>query len=333
MPGAQLTTTGTVQFQQIPTQAQGSDTKFLTVDASGNVHWNTAGGAALGCATADYVVKSTGSSSACSIIYDNGSKVSVNNTSGFGEFDVLQTGGQHILLGGGANTGSEIKFLNFGTNHFSIYNNGSSEMVFAETSALAQTNTAGFTLMTIDAGGLVTATDFSATGSGGFLDVVNDLDSIDHIRPLRQFNQKTNKTELVNDASTYPSMIGVKGKNGVYTTDLGNLTSLNTGAIRELRQETKSEKQMLEARINRLENLVSQLTGQNLGEMEFTASSIAYRGIESYYIVDARIKPNSVINISGLSDYTIVSQGEGGFGIKFSQPLSSDVHFTYSSRY
>jgi hypothetical protein len=316
-----------------PTGANGANGSNGANGATGPTGPTGTGGGALGCTTNNYVVKATTTGSSCSIIYDNGSAVSVNNTAGFGEFDVLQPGGEHILLGGGSNTGSEIKFLNFGTNHFSIYNNGSGEMTFAETSNFAQTNTAGYTLMTIDAGGLVTATDFSATGSGGFLDVMNDLDSIDHIRPLRKVNPKTNKTELVNDASTYPSMVAVKTKNGDYKTDIGNLSSLNTGAIRELRQEAKSRDEMLEARIDRLENLVSQLTGRQLGQMPFTASTTAYRGIESYYIVDARIRPGSAITISGLSDYTIVSQGEGGFGIKFSQPLGSDVKFTYSSAY
>jgi hypothetical protein len=291
------------------------------------------GTGALACNTANYVVKSTGNSSACSIIYDDGTAVSVANTSGFGTFDVLQTGGQHVLLGGGTNTGSEIKFLNFGTNHFSIYNNGAADMVFAETSALAQTNTAGTTLMTINSGGLVTASDFSATTSGGFLDVMNDLDSIDHIRPLLRRNAKTNQTQLVNDASTYPSMVGIKQSNGSYATDLGNLSSLNTGAIRALRQETKTRDQMLEDRIAQLERLVTQLTGQPLGHNRFTTSTTAYKGIQSYYVVDARITPTSTINITGLTGYTIVNQGTGGFGLQFTQPLTTDVNFTYSSQY
>ena len=187
--------------------------------------------------------------------------------------------------------------------------------------------------MTVSTGGYVTAGDFYSTYSGAYLDVMNDLDSIDHIRPIRQINPNTKKEVLVNDPSTYPSMIGVKAKNGEYKTDMGNLSTFNTGAIRELRQETKSRDQMLESRIDRLENLVSQLTGHPLDQMEFTASSVAYSGVESYYIVDARIKPTSVISISGLSGYTIVSQGEGGFGIKFGSPLSSDVKFTYTSKY
>ena len=287
----------------------------------------------VACATANYVVKSTGVSTACSIIYDDGTAVSVANTAGFGTLDVLQTGGQHILLGGGNVTGSEIKFLNFGTNHFSIYNDGNSEMTFAETSALAQPNTPGNVIMTIDAGGLVTGADFSATASGGFLDVMNDLDSIDNIRPLLRRNAKTNKVELVNDASTYPAMVGIKQHNGNYATDMVNLASLNTGAIRALRQETKTRDQMLEDRIAQLEQLVTQLTGKPLGHNQFTATTTAYKGIESYFVVDARITPTSGISVTGLTGYTIVNQSNGGFGIKFNRPLDCDVRFSYSAGY
>ena len=287
----------------------------------------------VACATANYVVKSTGVSTACSIIYDDGTAVSVANTAGFGTLDVLQAGGEHVLLGGGNVTGSEIKFLNFGTSHFSIYNDGNSEMTFAETSAFAQPNTPGNVIMTIDAGGLVTGSDFSATASGGFLDVMNDLDSIDNIRPLLRRNAKTNKVELVNDASTYPAMVGIKQHNGNYATDMVNLASLNTGAIRALRQETKTRDQMLEDRITQLEQLVTQLTGKPLGHNQFTATTTAYKGIESYFVVDARITPTSVINVTGLNGYTIVNQSNGGFGIKFNQPLNSDVRFSYSAGY
>ena len=74
------------------------------------------------------------------ILENNSAQVGIGTTTTFGKLDVLQSGGQHIMLGGGSNTGSEIKFLSFGTAHFSVYNNGSSELIFANTSALAQTN-------------------------------------------------------------------------------------------------------------------------------------------------------------------------------------------------
>ena len=179
--------------------------------------------------------------------------------------------------------------------------------------------------------GYMSAGEYYSYRYNKYLDVVNDLDSIDHIRPMRMMQD--GKPTIVNDISTYPSSVIVKTKEGVYGTCVGDLSGLNTGAIRELRAETRSRDRMLEDRIDRLENLVSQLTGAKLGEMEYTASSVAYKDVDSYFIVDARIKPTSVISISGLSDYTIVNQSEGGFGIRFGSAPSSDIKFTYSSRY
>ena len=57
-----------------------------------------------------------------------------------------------MLLGGGSNTVSEIKFLNFGNKHMSIYNN-SGGLSFANTSATAQTNTLGTPLMFLNSSG------------------------------------------------------------------------------------------------------------------------------------------------------------------------------------
>ena len=165
------------------------------------------------------------------------------------------------------------------------------------------------------------------------MDIMNDLDSIDNIRPMLQINKESGESDIVNDLSTYPKMVCQKSRDGQYGTLVGNLASLNTGAIRELRRETKSEVQALTDKVARLENLVSQLTGKELGEMEFTAESIAYKDVDSYYVVDARIKSTSDITISGLSGYTIVNKGNGGFGIRFDKAPSADIHFTYSSRF
>jgi hypothetical protein len=128
-------------------------------------------------------------------------------------------------------------------------------------------------------------------------------------------------------------MVRIKAKDGSYHTDIGNLLSLNIGAIRQLRAETKTHDQMQDERIASLENLVAQLNGKPVGATAFSATSIAFKDVESYYIVDARIRPSSVISISGLSGYTIVNCGEGGFGIKFSKAPISDTVFTYSSQY
>jgi len=164
-----------------------------------------------------------------------------------------------------------------------------------------------------------------------YLDVMNDLDSIDQIHPIRMM--QGGRAELVNDVSTYPSSVRVLSTDGKYATNTGDLAGLNTGAIRQLRRETKTHDEAQDARIARLENLVSQLTGKALDEMEFTATSIAYKDVDSYFIVDARIKPSSVITISGLSGYEIVKQSDGGFGIRFSKAPSSDIKFTYSAKY
>ena len=160
---------------------------------------------------------------------------------------------------------------------------------------------------------------------------MNDLDSIDLIHPLRMM--QGGQPEIVNDISTYPASVRVMSSDGKYATNSGDLAGLNTGAIRQLRRETRTHDEAQDARIERLENLVSQLTGKALGEMEFTATSIAYKDVDSYYIVDARIKSTSVITIVGLSGYEIVKQGEGGFGIKFGSAPSADIKFTYSSKY
>ena len=165
-----------------------------------------------------------------------------------------------------------------------------------------------------------------------YLDVMNDLDSIDQIHPMRRVTG-SGVTEIVNDVSTYPSAIRALSSDGKYATNNGDLAGLNTGAIRQLRRETRTHDEAQDARIARLENLVSQLSGHALGEMAFTATSIAYKDVDSYFVVDARIRPTSVITISGLSGYTIVKRSEGGFGIKFDKAPDGDIKFTYASKY
>ena len=179
--------------------------------------------------------------------------------------------------------------------------------------------------------GYMSAGEYYSYRYNKYMDVMNDLDSIDNIRPMSMMQD--GKPTIVNDISTYPANVRVQTKDGIYGTCVGDLAGLNTGAIRELRRETKTEVQALNDKVARLESLVSQLTGRPLGEMDFTAESIAYKDVDSYYVVDARIKPTSDIVISGLSDFTIVNKGNGGFGIRFAKAPSSDMHFTYSSKF
>ena len=66
--------------------------------------------------------------------------VGIGTTTPVDRFHVLKTGSTTggMVLGGGNVTGSETKFLGFGTAHMSIYNSGSNALTFANTSALAK---------------------------------------------------------------------------------------------------------------------------------------------------------------------------------------------------
>lgn len=81
--------------------------------------------------------------------------VGIGTSSPGDKLEVFPTGGKSILLGGGATTGSELKFTNSGVVHFSIYNSGDNNLTFANTSSIYQTNTAGTALMSITGSGNV----------------------------------------------------------------------------------------------------------------------------------------------------------------------------------
>ena len=70
------------------------------------------------------------------------------------------------MLGGGNNTGSEIKFLSSGYGHFSIYNY-QGVLTFANTGGESQTNTTGNSLMTIDGSGNVNIPGVFSAGYAG----------------------------------------------------------------------------------------------------------------------------------------------------------------------
>jgi hypothetical protein len=57
------------------------------------------------------------------------------------------------MLGGGTNTGSELKLAATGNSHFSIYNKGTNTLTFALTSTNISTNIAGSALMTLSSAG------------------------------------------------------------------------------------------------------------------------------------------------------------------------------------
>ena len=168
-----------------------------------------------------------------------------------------------------------------------------------------------------------------------YADVVNDLDLIDNIRPQSIIDPKTNKTKLINDPLTMPDFLIKQNIDNPanYSLDIGATTTFSLGAIRMLRKETKSRDEELEARIDRLEKLVVQLSGKQLGEIEFTANTIAYKGVDYFVIMDARISSQSKITIEGLQDYKIEDQKDGSFGIRFSTAPSSDIKYTYSAKF
>lgn len=84
-PTAQLHTTSTVRFQGVSAQTENSsDTKAMTMDANGYVHWRTynSGNLSNSCLSTNYLLKySGGNASTCSLIYDNGSSIGIGTAS------------------------------------------------------------------------------------------------------------------------------------------------------------------------------------------------------------------------------------------------------------
>lgn len=96
-----------------------------------------------------------------------GGSFAVGSGNDWGALTVVQNGNSGVALGGGANTGSEIKFDDFGGRHYSIYNTAST-LSFANTSALAQTNTAGTVYMTLSGAGNLNVVGNVSKGGGSF---------------------------------------------------------------------------------------------------------------------------------------------------------------------
>ncbi|MBX2909493.1 MAG: hypothetical protein KF706_07660 [Chitinophagales bacterium] len=174
---------------------------------------------------------------------------------------------------------------------------------------------------------------------GYWLDTHNDLDAIDNMKPLSKVDEKTGNIIQEIDPATIPEVITERG-HGIKTDDVNggaiNMSSaiaLAWGGVRQLRAETKSRDASLTSRIERLEKLVTQLTGKELGNLEFTEKATAYKGMKNYVIMDARISPESKITVIGLSNFEIVNKEEGTFTILFHTPPTENVKFTYSAKY
>src|SRR6476469_8683656 len=76
----------------------------------------------------------------------------VGTTTPEARLHVEAAGGFPVLLGGGANTGSELKLLRPGLAHLSLYNKNGA-LTIANTSSVSQTNSTGTPLMTIGSDG------------------------------------------------------------------------------------------------------------------------------------------------------------------------------------
>lgn len=113
----------------------GSGTRMVVTDNSGNLTAQNLPAAGLWSENASN-----------SNIYYSAGKTSVGTTWAFGQLTVSEGGNDPVLVGGGSSTGSEVKFLGWGTNHFSIYNSGDNRLTFARTSSLTQTNSIGSVL-------------------------------------------------------------------------------------------------------------------------------------------------------------------------------------------
>jgi hypothetical protein len=167
-----------------------------------------------------------------------------------------------------------------------------------------------------------------------YWDVVNDLDIIDNMKPMSSIDPKTKKSVVLNDPSSMPDFLVTKTNDDKgYAYDVGGTANFSIGAIRMLRKETKTNDEALDARIDRLESLIVQLTGKPLGTIDYSVNSTAYAGIETFVVIDARVTKDSPINIEGLSNYTIVNQEEGSFTVKFTTPPTIDTRFTYSGKF
>ena len=167
-------------------------------------------------------------------------------------------------------------------------------------------------------------------------DVYNDLDLIDNMRPKTVVDPKSKEPVVINDPLTSPAYItkASKRNNGEYVYDMGAVLSLNTGAIRQLRAETKTANRGQDERIARLEKMVEELSGKKLEALVFVAEGTAYKGLSRYVVLDGRLSATSKITVSfkgAVGNYHISEQTNGSFTLVFDDPLIQDIAFNYSS--
>ncbi len=103
--------------------------------------------------TAQKILFNTNGGTGGASVAINGSTMGIGTLAPAASLDVVPSGGRNVLLGGGANTGSEIKFTYSGVVHHSIYSNGNGNLTFANTSGGFGVNVAGSPLMSLSAAG------------------------------------------------------------------------------------------------------------------------------------------------------------------------------------
>lgn len=183
----------------------------------------------------------------------------------------------------------------------------------------------------------VSAWQYWANSSNSlYWDTYSDLDLIDKIRPKAIVNPKTKEVVMINDPLTMPSFITKqsKGNSDQYIYSLTSAISLNTGAIRQLRTETKTCNEGQDARLERLEKMVEALSGQKLDDIQFISGGTVYKGLSTYVVMDGRITADSKISINfkgSVGSYKISEQTNGSFRLSFDAPLPQDAPYTYSS--
>lgn len=199
------------------------------------------------------------------------------------------SGGKQVLLGGGANTGSEVKFTYSGVSHFTVYNKGNNLLTFANASGSYYTNTAGFPIMTISTSGDLTIQGSAFKPGGGSWVATSDLRLKENVKNyndgLAQLLKINPVTYHYNAASGYnttpqyvgviaqdikqiaPYMVGTYVKDGVeyYNVDNTAMTYMLINAVKE--QQTQIEKQnaenvYLQQQIDELKKMIEALSVQ-----------------------------------------------------------------------
>ncbi len=276
-----------------------------------------------------------GNSNQESFVMNPNGYIGVNTTTTYAPFDVLQTGGQDVLLGGGNNTGSEIKLLSSGYGHFSIYNY-QGILTFANTGGESQTNTPGNSLMTIDGSGDVTVS--GTTTSGYFVGDGSQLTNVSASLTLPYSAEQYNTTDLfqirnVDDGDNTANAIegdAVNG-NGVVATSYNGAGLSASSVGGDAIQATANFGNSLTANGN-----IALLSGNmflaSAGQIQFSDSTANYlttfnsatqSANISYVLPASQGGANTVLTNDGSGNLSW-GAGGGGLNLPYAQTSSND---------